>query len=78
VSEVLLRARGAASFDVYVDWDFLRSRSCPLATAALVTPAGGGLALRVGVRIPNCGGFKIAPVIAGRTDRQSWFFVWHP
>lgn len=76
---VLLRMRDAASFDVYgADWDFLRNRSCPLATAALVTPAGGGEALRVGVRIPNCpGGFEIAPVIAGRTDRQSWSVVWH-
>jgi hypothetical protein len=79
-ASLLLRARGAASFDVYgADWDFQRNRSCPLATAALVTPAGGRAALRVGVRIPNCpGGFYIAPVIAGRTDRQSWSFVWHP
>jgi len=77
-ASVLLRAHGAASFDVYgADWDFLRNRSCPQATAALVTPAGGSGALRVGVRIPNCpGGFLIAPVIAGRTDRQSWSFVW--
>ena len=79
-ARVLLRVRGAASFDVYgADWDFLRNRSCPLATAALVTPSGGRAALRVGVRIPNCpGGFYIAPVIAGPTDRQSWSFVWHP
>jgi hypothetical protein len=78
-ASVLLRARGAASFNVYgADWDFRRNRSCPLTTAALVTPPGGGAALRVGVRIPNCpGGFLIAPLIAGRTDRQSWSFVWH-
>jgi hypothetical protein len=61
------------------DWDFQRNRSCPFATAALVTPPGGGAALHVGVKIPNCpGGFEIAPLIAGRTDRQSWSFVWHP
>jgi hypothetical protein len=78
-ASVLLRADGAASFNVYgADWDFPRNRSCPLTTAALVTPAGRSAALRVGVRIPNCpGGFEIAPVIAGRTDRQSWSFVWH-
>jgi hypothetical protein len=77
---VLLRARGAASFNVYgADWDFLRNRSCPMTTAALVTLPGGGAALRVRARIPSCpGGFEIAPVIAGRTDRQSWSFVWHP
>jgi hypothetical protein len=75
---VLLRARGAASFNVYgADWDFRRNRSCPLTSAALVTPAGGGTALRVGVRIPMCpGGFEIAPLIAGRRDRGSWSFVW--
>ena len=76
---VLLRARAAASFDVYgADWDFLRNRSCPHTVAALVTLPGGGVALRVAVRIPECpGGFEIAPVIAGRTDRQSWSFVWN-
>jgi hypothetical protein len=79
-ASVLVRARGAASFDAYgADWDFLRNRACPRATAALVTPAGSPAALRVGVRIPNCpGGFYIAPVIAGPTDHQSWSFVWHP
>jgi hypothetical protein len=79
-ASVLLRARGAASFDVYgADWDFSRNRSCPSATAAFVTPPAGSAALRVRVRIPNCpGGFYIAPVIAGPTDRQSWSFVWHP
>jgi hypothetical protein len=76
---VLLRARGAASFNVYgADWDFRRNRSCPLTTAAVVTPPGTRAALRVGVRIPNCpGGFNIAPLIAGRADRQPWSFVWH-
>jgi hypothetical protein len=79
-ASVLLRASGAASFDVYgADWDFSRNRSCPRATAARVTPPGGAAALRVGVRIPNCpSGFLIAPLIAGRTDHQSWSFVWHP
>ena len=77
---VLLRARGAASFDVYgADWDLSRNRSCPLATTALVTPPAGRAALRVAVRIPNCpGGFYIAPVIGGSTDHQSWSFIWHP
>jgi hypothetical protein len=79
-ASVLLHARGAASFDVYgADWDFSRNRSCPRATAARITPPGDGAALRVGVKIPNCpGGFLIAPVIAGRSDHQSWSFVWHP
>jgi hypothetical protein len=78
-ASVLLRPRGAASFDVYgADWDFARNRSCPPATAALVTLPGGGAALSVGVRFPNCpGGFLIAPLIAGRTDHHSWSFVWH-
>jgi hypothetical protein len=78
-ASVLLRARGAASFDVYgADWDFGRKRACPKTTAALVAPPGDGAALRVGVRIPDChGGFEIAPVIAGRTDRDSWSVVWN-
>jgi hypothetical protein len=77
-ASVFLRARGAASFDVYgADWDFLRNRSCPRATAALITPAGGSAALRVSVRIPDCpGGFDIAPVFAGRIDRESWSLLW--
>ena len=54
-------------------------RACPKTTAALVAPPGDGAALRVGVGIPNCpGGFEIAPLIAGRTDRESWSVVWAP
>jgi Domain of unknown function (DUF4232) len=77
---VPLRPRGAASFDVYgPDWDFRGNRACPRTTAALVAPPGNTAPLRVTVRMPNCpGGFEIAPVIAGRTDRQSWSFVWQP
>jgi hypothetical protein len=78
-ASVLLRVRGAASFNVYgSDWDFRRNRSCPVTSAALVTPPGGGAATRVRVRLPICpGGILIAPVIAGRADRQAWSFVWH-
>jgi Protein of unknown function (DUF4232) len=77
---VPLRPRGAASFDVYgPDWDFRANRSCPRTTAALVTPPENTDPLRVIVRMPNCpGGFEIAPLIAGRTDRLSWSFVWQP
>jgi len=77
---VPIAPRGAASFDVYgPDWDFRGNRSCPRTTAALVTLPGDTTPLRVTARMPNCpGGFEIAPVIAGRTDRQSWSFVWQP
>jgi Protein of unknown function (DUF4232) len=78
-ARVLLRSQGAASFDVYgEDWDHLRDRSCPKTTAALVTPPGGPAALRVSVRDPSCpSGLEIAPLTAGRIDRQAWSVVWN-
>jgi hypothetical protein len=78
-ARVPLRPHGSASFDVYgADWDHQRNLSCPKTTAALVTPPGSGVALRVSVRIPICpSGFEIAPLIAGRTDHQSWSTVWN-
>jgi Protein of unknown function (DUF4232) len=74
---VILRRGRAASFDVYgADWDFRAYRACPATTAVFVSSPGGS-ALSVAVKMPNCGAFYIAPIIAGRTDRRSWSVVWH-
>ena len=78
-ASVLLRPHSAASFDVYgADWDSRQNRSCPRTSAVLVTPPGSTAVLPVRVRIPDCpGSFDIAPVIAGRSDGQSWSTVWN-
>lgn len=74
---VILRRGRAASFDVYgADWNFRAYRACPATTAVLVSSPGAS-ALSVNVKMPNCGAFYIAPIIAGKTDRQSWSVVWH-
>jgi hypothetical protein len=76
---VLLERGGAASFNVYgADWDFVQNRRCPLTNRLRVTPPGSGASLDVAVRLPDCpGGFEVAPLIAGRTDRDSWSVVSH-
>lgn len=75
---VVLDAGSAASFDVYgADWDHALNRACAETTAVLITPPGDLSALSVAVRMPSCGLFYIAPLIAGRTDRQSWSVVVH-
>jgi hypothetical protein len=75
---VVLRPRGAASFNVYgADWNHAKNRSCPETSAALIASPGDRATLSVGVRMPNCGLLYIAPVIAGRTDHNAWAVVWH-
>jgi hypothetical protein len=75
---VVLRRRGAASFDVYgADWNFRANRPCSHTTAIFVTPPGDRSMLLVAVKMPNCGLFDVAPVIAGKTDRHAWSRVWH-
>jgi hypothetical protein len=76
---VVLRPRGAASFDVYgADWDHVRDRACPRTSTLRVAPPGVRSRLAVTVRMPNCGRFDVAPVIAGKTDREAWSVVWRP
>lgn len=76
VTTVVLQPGGAASFTVYgADWNHAADRACPQTTAVLITPPGGSSALSVAVKMPDCGGFYIAPVIAGRTDREAWSVV---
>ena len=75
---IVLRPRGAASFNVYgADWNHAKNRACPETSAALVAPPGDLARLTVAVRMPNCGLLYIAPVIAGRTDHDAWAVVWH-
>ena len=75
---IVLKPRGAASFNVYgADWNHAKNRSCPETSAALIAPPGDLATLSVTVRMPNCGLLYIAPLIAGRTDHHSWSVVWH-
>jgi uncharacterized protein DUF4232 len=75
---VLLRSRGAASFDIYgADWNVGADRPCPKASALLVTPPGNRAALRIRIRLPDCGRLYVAPLIPGRRDRLSWSRVWN-
>jgi Protein of unknown function (DUF4232) len=76
---VTLRPHAAASFDVFgADWDNRTNRPCPRTKALVVTPPGSSDRIRVFAKVPNCpGGLEVAPLIAGRTDRDAWSFVWH-
>jgi hypothetical protein len=75
---VALHPHDAASFDVYgPDWNSLANRPCPYTTAITVTPPSAADKLSAAVRMPICGQFDVAPVIAGKADRQSWSAVWH-
>ena len=74
---VVLRPGSAGAFDVYgADWNFAANKPCPRTRAVLITPPGNRSAVSVPVKVPNCGAFDIAPVIAGKVDRQSWSVVW--
>lgn len=75
---VILQARGGrASFDLFgSDFNFTADRPCPKTTALLVTPPRAS-PIRVRVVVPNCGSFDVAPVVAGKNDRNSWSVVWH-
>jgi hypothetical protein len=76
---VVLPARGAASFDLYgEDWNHLADRRCPRSSAVSITPPGVQAAFPVRAKLPICGRLYVAPVIAGRSDHDSWSVVWHP
>ena len=63
---VVLRPRGAASFNVYgADWNHAKNRACPETSAALIAPPGDLARLTVAVRMPNCGLLYIAPLSPG-------------
>ena len=73
---VVLRPGTAASFDVFgADWNALANRACPR-THALLIALPGAAPLPVKVSLPYCSPFYIAPVIAGKTDRDAWSSVW--
>jgi uncharacterized protein DUF4232 len=75
---VLLGPRAAGAFDVYgADWNFAANKPCPRTTLVLIAPPAARSAVSVSVRVPNCGRFSIAPVVAGKADRRSWSVVWH-
>ena len=73
-SLVRLAPRRTASFDIYGgDWDPIHNKACPQSTnGLLVSPPGDSKSVYVEVEEPMCGGFLVAPVIAGSSDRQSW------
>jgi hypothetical protein len=75
---IVLRHRSAVSFDLYgADWNAVANRPCPRTSAIAVIPPNGTSAVRVALKIPGCRfGFHIAPLVAGRTDRESWSVVW--
>ena len=74
---VVLRALGAASFDVYgADWNALANRQCPKTSALVVTPPGASRTLEVRVRLPSCGVLLVAPLVAGIRDGDAWSTVW--
>ena len=73
---VVVHPGGAASFDVFgADWDLLANRACPKTHGLLITLPGVA-PLSVTVALPYCSPFYIAPIVAGRTDRDAWSAVW--
>jgi hypothetical protein len=75
---ITVRSRAASSFDIYgADWDNLADRPCPRTSALVITQPGSSERIRVAATVPDCpGGFYLAPLVPGRTDRQAWSFVW--
>ena len=74
---VVLRHRGAASFDVYgADWDARANLPCGRTSALSVTPPAGHGQLQLAVRLPDCGRFFVAPLVVGRSDRDAWSRIW--
>jgi len=73
---VTLHPGGAASFDVFgADFDAVANRACPK-THTLLVSLPSAEPQPVTVALPDCGAFYIAPMIAGRTDHDSWSTVW--
>jgi uncharacterized protein DUF4232 len=73
---VVVQPGSVAAFDIFgVDYDALDNRACPK-TRALLVAAPGVAPSRVTVALPFCGPFYIAPVIAGKSDRDAWSGVW--
>ena len=74
---VTLEPGGAASFDLFgADWNVRLNRACSKTSGLFVVPPGARR-IPVSVAIPDCGGFFVAPIVAGRTDRDAWSVVWH-
>jgi hypothetical protein len=77
-SRVVVRPEGAASFDLYgADFDARSGRLCASTGAIRAAPPETGAFLVTRVKVPLCRfGFYLAPLVAGRSDRSSWSFVW--
>lgn len=75
-SPVHLAPGKTASFDIYGgDWNPVQNKACPQTTTGLlVSPPGDSTSLAVALEEPDCGGFYVAPLIAGSSDRESWSF----
>jgi uncharacterized protein DUF4232 len=73
---ISLRPGQAASFDIYgADYDELPDVGCPKTAGAAIVVPGETAPMSVRLRVPYCGRFYVAPLIAGRSDRQSWSTV---
>ena len=69
---IVVASGHAASFNVYgADYDALHDRPCPKTSAATITLPNETAKTTVRVRIPDCGRFLVAPLIAGSVDRDS-------
>lgn len=74
--EVTLKPEGAAAFDVYGgDFNPIANKTCPTISSASVVPPGDHSALYVTSHLPDCGGFWIAPVVAGSQDNRAWSMI---
>lgn len=75
-STVTLQAGRAASFDVYgADFDAADNKPC--SQARIVEVALPGVSpLPVAVTLPYCTAFYVAPLIAGKTDREFYSAIW--
>ena len=72
----MLEPHKTASFDVFgADFDAARDVACPKTAAAAIAPPHDASRIVVRLRIPDCGAFYVAPVVAGSTDRDSWSMV---
>jgi hypothetical protein len=73
---VVVQPGSAAAFDIFgADFDAIANRACPKTRGFSVAPPGVAPS-RVSVGVPFCGPFDIAPIVAGKVDRNAWSAIW--
>jgi hypothetical protein len=73
---VVVQPGSAAAFDIFgADFDAMANRACPKTHGFSLAPPGV-VPSPVAVAVPFCGPFYVAPIVAGRIDRNAWSAIY--